>query len=71
MKLEMTPSQAWILKRILENVGGDPMGPRGEMDKLLWKLEDMVKKPGHPVKFDNDRLSGEGKELVSLGVEWA
>lgn len=69
MKLEMTPSQAWILKRLLENVGGNPKGPRGEMDKLLWKLESRCP-IGPTIVFSNDHQTGEPGGPLGIDMNW-
>lgn len=73
MKIELTPSQAWILRRLLSNVGGSTNGPRGEMDKLLWKLEDRGVE-GPKVVFSNppkSQFCAGNPNPVGIYMEWA
>ncbi len=38
-QVTLTRQQAFILLRLLNHVGGNPNGPRGEIGKLEWDLE--------------------------------
>ncbi len=38
VRLDLTPEQAWYLSKILDNIGGDPEGPRGEIDRIRQSL---------------------------------
>lgn len=41
IQLNLTMKQAFYLKRILDNVGGDPKGPRGQLDILYHQLNQL------------------------------
>lgn len=39
IRLEMSESEAAIMLQVLNNVGGVPTGPRGEIDKIIRALK--------------------------------
>lgn len=64
--LSLSMKEAGVLLKILDNVGGNPLGPRGEADSIRYaligvgivptgELESCVGYKGLPALYFNDR----------------